>query len=84
LSNYLGTDVIINKLQNKTRQEYPCDINTFTRNVTLKDMKQNRWIINHSVLNDDEKSIIYHMYTEDIEFINEVEHKFEYTSLHIC
>jgi hypothetical protein len=34
-----------------------------------------------SILNDDEKSIIYHMYTEDIEFINDVEHKFEYLNI---
>ena len=81
LSNYLGTDTIINKLQNKTKQQYPCDINTFTRNVNLKDMKQNRWIINHSVLNDDEKSIIYDMYKEDVDYINGLEHKFEYLNM---
>ena len=77
LSHYLGSNIIINKLQNKSDQQYPCDINTFTRNVTLKDMKQNRWIINHNVLNDDEKSIIYDMYKEDVEFINKLEDKFE-------
>lgn len=78
LTNYLGSDIIINKLQNKTKQEYPCEFNTFTRNVALKDMKQNRWIIPDNILNDDEKSIIYHMYQEDIEFINKLEDKFEY------
>jgi hypothetical protein len=78
LSNYLDTDVIKNKTQNKTQNQYTGNVNTFTRNISLKDMKQNRWVITHNVLNDDEKSIIHHMYKEDIEFINNIEHKFEY------